>query len=519
MKKRKVLLAIMVILLVSLFGCGKKGKTEKVTYDEKGNKTWYLGGAESILDENPEPEKFFVGLEDTIDVENIYGSVEYTEKMLYGCYTLNNIEDEMEDFRKNSSFQAVEFSKQEYNITAMPSGVYLGSENVCCELTHYRYSEFEVIKEHEIVVLEFPTEDKLLQTICAYEVAGNKIKFTELHKTSETDEEFAYEIGKAYWEYEFSIQGPYLRLSNGKESVELVAYSFSENVEKELWLYAYSTMDTPLIGELDCLSMKQNAQNYGIKRDGSYYDFMACELKDNGCITMYIQDYDGNVFTKQYAYIISSEGSSIFSNFGLVFLDENKQYYYTDTLAMREAKMLSEDYGNVTLSEQEITEIAEKKSDLYDDLYKEFEKEGIEVTIDRSTGEMFMDSSVLFGGDSAEVTEEGKQLIDQFLAAYSSIIYSEKYDGFIAKTKIEGHTAPTAGSTYESGLPLSEQRANNVKDYCLSAQTEGNMSKLVSTLEAVGCSNSKPIYDSDGNVDMSASRRVSFRFIVNIEQS
>ena len=43
-------------------------------------------------------------------------------------------------------------------------------------------------------------------------------------------------------------------------------------------------------------------------------------------------------------------------------------------------------------------------------------------------------------------------------------------------------------------------------------------SKLASTLEAKGLSNSKPVYDSNGEVDMAACRRVSFRFIVNLDK-
>lgn len=129
-----------------------------------------------------------------------------------------------------------------------------------------------------------------------------------------------------------------------------------------------------------------------------------------------------------------------------------------------------------------------------------------------------MDASVLFGGDSAVVIADGKSLLDKFLVAYTKIIYNEKYDGFISKTMVEGHIAPVAGTTYESGKPLSEQRANKVKDYCTNADIGVDLSKLAATLEAAGFSNSKPVYDSDGNVDMAACRRVSFRLIVNVDE-
>ena len=179
--------------------------------------------------------------------------------------------------------------------------------------------------------------------------------------------------------------------------------------------------------------------------------------------------------------------------------------------------MKSEGIDTDAIDEETMKEIAEKKADLYDDLYNEFKANGISVQINRATGEIAMDATVLFGGDSAELTSEGKEFLNKFLKAYTSIIYNEKYDGFIAKTMVEGHIAPVSGTTYEGGMPLSEKRAENVKNYCLSGETGVDTSKLAPTLETVGYSQSRPVYDADGNVDIEASRRVSFRFIVNID--
>ncbi len=170
------------------------------------------------------------------------------------------------------------------------------------------------------------------------------------------------------------------------------------------------------------------------------------------------------------------------------------------------------------LSESEIKVIAEKQEDLFEDLSEAFNNAGINVNVNRETGEIAMDSTVLFGGDSADLTDEGKDFLNKFVKAYTSIIYNEKYDGFISKTMVEGHIAPVSGTTYEGGMPLSEKRAENVKNYCLSKETGVDTSKLASTMETVGYSQSKPIYDADGNVDIPASRRVSFKFIINIDK-
>lgn len=169
------------------------------------------------------------------------------------------------------------------------------------------------------------------------------------------------------------------------------------------------------------------------------------------------------------------------------------------------------------LSESEIKIIYGKQEDLFSDLTTAFKNAGINVDVNKDTGEIAMDSTVLFGGDSADLTNDGKEFLNKFVKAYTSIIYNEKYDGFISKTIVEGHIAPVSGTTYESGMPLSEKRAENVMNYCLSKDTGVDTAKLATTMETIGYSQSKPIYDSNGDVDITASRRVSFRFIINID--
>lgn len=161
--------------------------------------------------------------------------------------------------------------------------------------------------------------------------------------------------------------------------------------------------------------------------------------------------------------------------------------------------------------------VTDKKENLLDDLSAAFEAEGLNVTVNRETGEMSMDSSVLFGGDSSALTAEGKEFLNKFIKAYNSVAFSSKYEGFISKTMIEGHTAPTANSTYASGLPLSQERAANVKAYILSGETGVDLSAKADTFEDVGYSNSQPVLNEDGSVNMDASRRVSFRFLVNVD--
>ncbi len=164
-----------------------------------------------------------------------------------------------------------------------------------------------------------------------------------------------------------------------------------------------------------------------------------------------------------------------------------------------------------TLSSNKLGVIYEMKEDLFGSLEKALKNAGLTASIDRDSGEIAFDAAVIFAGDSAELSDAGKKLLDSFMKAYNSVLSDEKFKGFIEKTVVEGHTAPLANSTYESGLPLSKERAGNVMDYCKSAGGSAD------SFEAVGYSNSMPIYNLDGTVNLDASRRVTFKCIINAD--
>lgn len=165
-----------------------------------------------------------------------------------------------------------------------------------------------------------------------------------------------------------------------------------------------------------------------------------------------------------------------------------------------------------------LEQAAQTQKDLLAKLTAVLESAGLSVLIDAATGEISLDSAVLFGGDSADLSADGKAFLNKFINAYSSVMLDSEFDGFIAKIMVEGHTAPTQTS-YEDDMPLSAERAKVVRNYCLS-DAAGLSSQSIQTLsalmEAQGLSNAYPVKDASGNVDMAASRRVAFRFLVNI---
>lgn len=258
----------------------------------------------------------------------------------------------------------------------------------------------------------------------------------------------------------------------------------------------------------------------------SYTDFLMSEEKDDDTYYYSFKDMDFTINGYSFAPWIVE----ISNNNGL--------YDLVDTMTGKKILEGYADYSKVCrnsmayyvyaeyqggadvyliVSSAQLEDVAKKKTALFDDLSTAFENEGITVTVNKENGEIAMDSSVLFGGDSAELTADGKMFLNKFMKAYTTVVFSDEYNGFISKTMVEGHTAPLADSTYASGLQLSEERAENVKSYCLSEESGVNVSEFADVFEAVGYSNSKPVYNDGGEVDLEASRRVSFRFMVNIE--
>lgn len=504
MRGRKFLsLLLAMIVAVSFASCGKNSdEKNKINY-------WYLG------DEDIDFDAVFSSVEN-INPDDIFASVEITEKMLYGTYAVNNEEKDVKDIRKNMTFKDVEFSDGSvYNISVLPISVSSGPEYICDSTRAYLYSDFEDVTDKDLAVLQFPTKDNIGTVICSYEINGNKITYQALEQTSEPGEKLEYVNDLPVFEYEFSLCGPNLVLTSGTESITLKGFSFTDDCKTDdMTIHGYSLADSPLYQNLDYFCTSESIINYAVDRTGEYYEEIAVKLSDAGTIDIYLKEYDKDPVLKQFAYIANCSGSPYLNNFGLILLDGEKEYFYTDSITMREARQLPEN----DLSDEEIKQIAEKKQDLFEDLQAEFTNEGINASINRVTGEIILDTAVLFNGDSAVVSDEGKQFLNQFLKAYTKIIYNEKYDGFIEKTVIEGHIAPIEGATYESGLPLSKERAENVKQYCLSEEAGVNVSKFSSSLETMAYSQSKPIYDSTGAIDLDASRRVSFRFIVDIDK-
>ena len=155
----------------------------------------------------------------------------------------------------------------------------------------------------------------------------------------------------------------------------------------------------------------------------------------------------------------------------------------------------------------QIDQIIGVKADVIEALKKEFAKNNINVDIDTQTGAMTLESSVLFAYDEAELTEEGKQALEQVLPIYCKVLLQEDYMKYLAEIIIDGYT-DTDGD-YSYNLQLSQQRSLAVAQYLLDIQgnflNSDQSQDLQEYLTVNGHSMANPVLDANGNVDKDAS--------------
>lgn len=181
---------------------------------------------------------------------------------------------------------------------------------------------------------------------------------------------------------------------------------------------------------------------------------------------------------------------------------------------------LDEKTAQLSDQQAQIDQIIGVKADVIEALKNEFSKNNINVDIDAQTGALTLEASVMFDYDQAELTDAGKQALEQILPIYCKVLLQDDYMKYLAEIIIDGYT-DTDGD-YSYNLQLSQQRSLAVAQYLLDIQ--GNFldatqsQNLEKYLTVNGHSMANPVLDASGNVDKDASRRVEVKFRLKDEE-
>lgn len=160
----------------------------------------------------------------------------------------------------------------------------------------------------------------------------------------------------------------------------------------------------------------------------------------------------------------------------------------------------------------QIADLLGVRTRIVEELRNALSRANISATVDKNTGDIVLDSTLMFEVNSAVIREEGQQQLDRLIPVYLSVLLSDEYRDYVAEIMIEGHTDSTG--RYERNLELSQERALNVAKYCMNMTSLSNSQKemLKKIITALGRADSALVYDAYGVEDQARSRRVEIKF-------
>lgn len=201
----------------------------------------------------------------------------------------------------------------------------------------------------------------------------------------------------------------------------------------------------------------------------------------------------------------------------LASLSEEDAAAIKDSLDEEEiAEMSSEEQQELITNMGEIVDQHQKVLVLVQD---KLEEADADVEIDEETGKITMDNSILFKKGEYKLSDAGKKSLDEFFSAYAEAILDKSVSSYVSQIQIIGNASSEGDYNYNK--TLSENRAKEVMNYCLNSKKMGwskdQKKQLKGKMKAIGVSSDNPVLDKNGKEDKKASRRVEFKFIMNID--
>ncbi len=177
-----------------------------------------------------------------------------------------------------------------------------------------------------------------------------------------------------------------------------------------------------------------------------------------------------------------------------------------------QAEVLANQQQALQAQTEKIDDLVGVRTQIVSELSSALSASGLKATVDPTSGDITLDSTVFFETASYKIKRDGQAMLNQFIPVYLSVLLQDKYKDYLGQIIIEGHT-DTSGD-YTMNLELSQNRALSVAKYCLQMNglTGEQRAMLRSILTAQGRSYANPVYNADGTVNMERSRRVEFKF-------
>ena len=184
---------------------------------------------------------------------------------------------------------------------------------------------------------------------------------------------------------------------------------------------------------------------------------------------------------------------------------------YQETLALRQQE-IDEQEREIEEKTEEIDKLLGVREEIILALQQKFADTDLQLQIDSQTGAIRLPGGVFFDTDSTEITDEGKEFLEEFIPQYVDILLGPEFREYVAQIIVEGHTDDIGSYMYN--LELSQDRAFEVVRLIYNDDFTDFQYKdtLRTFLTANGKSFSQPIRHDSGEINRDSSRRVEFKF-------
>ncbi|MBO4836695.1 MAG: OmpA family protein [Clostridia bacterium] len=174
--------------------------------------------------------------------------------------------------------------------------------------------------------------------------------------------------------------------------------------------------------------------------------------------------------------------------------------------------VLAEQEKELSSYQVQIADLLGVRTRIVQDLRDSLAKANISATVDPNTGDIVLESTLMFEFGKSDISEEGRAQLDRLMPVYLGVLLSSQYKDYVAEIIIEGHTDSTGN--YATNLKLSQERALAVANCCQQMSTLNRTQKnaLQQIVTAQGRANANPIRNADGTENADRSRRVEIKF-------
>ena len=176
-------------------------------------------------------------------------------------------------------------------------------------------------------------------------------------------------------------------------------------------------------------------------------------------------------------------------------------------------QVLNQQQAALNNKTDKIEDMVGMKAEIIAELSASLSRANLSAAVDKNTGDIVLDSAVLFTKNASTIMADGKSLLNQFIPVYLEVLLRPEYADYLGQIVIEGHTDDSG--SYKHNMKLSQERAYEVMMYVLDMYPEGSQKRtlLEKLLTATGRSETDLIYYPGTRiVDQDASRRVEFKF-------